>query len=66
MVQCLRLHTPSAGDLDSFPGWGTRSHMPPLRPGTAKEINKNKYFKKLKIIGGSVTYKLRDIKAVSI
>ena len=27
VVQCLRLHTPSAGGPDSIPGQGTRSHM---------------------------------------
>ena len=31
---------PNAGGLDLIPGHGTRSHMPQLRPGTAKEINK--------------------------
>ena len=36
MVQWLRLCTPSAGGLGSIPGQGTRSHMPQLRPGTAK------------------------------
>ena len=32
--------TPNARGLDLIPGQGTRSHMPQLRPGTAKEINK--------------------------
>ena len=31
VVQWLRLHTANAGDLDSIPGQGTRSHMPQLR-----------------------------------
>ena len=26
VVQGLRLHAPSAGDRDSFPGWGARCH----------------------------------------
>ena len=29
---------PSAGGLGSIPGRGTRSHMPQLRPDTAKGI----------------------------
>ena len=36
VVQCLKLYAPNAGDLGSILGWGTRSHMPQLRPGTAK------------------------------
>ena len=36
VVQWLRLHTPNAGGLSSIPGQGTRSHMPQLRPSTAK------------------------------
>ena len=40
MVQWLRPHAPNARGLGSIPGQGTRSHMPQLRPGTAKEINK--------------------------
>ena len=39
VVQWLRLHTPRQGSLGSIPGEGTRSHVPQLRPGTAK-INK--------------------------
>ena len=35
-VQWLRLHAPNAGGLGSIFGQGTRSHMPQLRPGTAK------------------------------
>ena len=35
-VQWLRLHAPNAGDLGLIPGQGTRSHMLPLRPNTAK------------------------------
>ena len=31
VVQWLRLHIPSARNLSSIPGWGTRSHMPQLR-----------------------------------
>ena len=31
MVQCLRLHAPSAGSPGVNPGRGTRSHMPQLR-----------------------------------
>ena len=29
VVQWLRLHTPTAGDLGSIPGEGTESHMNP-------------------------------------
>ena len=32
MVQCLRLHAPSAGGLGSITGQGTSSHIPELRP----------------------------------
>ena len=39
MVQWLRLHAPNARGLGSIPGQGTRSHMPQLRPGTAKWIH---------------------------
>ena len=39
MVQWLRLSASNAGGLGSIPGWGTRSHMLPLRPGAAKYIN---------------------------
>ena len=38
-VQWLRLCTPDAWGLGSIPGLGTRSHMPQLRPSTAKYIN---------------------------
>ena len=31
----LVVKTPSAGELDSLPGQGTRSHMPQLRSATA-------------------------------
>ena len=36
VAQWLRRHIPSAGDLGSIPGWGTRSHMLQLRPSTTK------------------------------
>ena len=36
VVQWLRLHAPSAGGPGLIPGQGTGSHMPQLRPGTAK------------------------------
>ena len=52
MVQWLRLHTPNAGGLGLTFGQGIRSHVLQLRPGTAKQINKNKYLKKLVIIIG--------------
>ena len=41
-VQWLRLCPPNAGDLGSFPGQGTRSHVPQPRPGTVKEVNESK------------------------
>ena len=34
--QWLRLRTLNAGGLGSIPGQGTRSHMPQLRPSSAK------------------------------
>ena len=34
--QCLGLCTLGAGGLGSIPGQGTKSHMPPLRPGATK------------------------------
>ena len=40
VVQWLRLHTRSAGGQGLIPGQGTRSHVPQVRPGTAKEISK--------------------------
>ena len=40
LIQWLRLHVPNAGGLGSIPDWGTRSHMPQLRPGAIKEISK--------------------------
>ena len=40
VVQWLRLHTLSAGGQGLIPGQGTRSHVPQVRPGTAKEISK--------------------------
>ena len=49
VVQGLRLHTPNAEGPGSIPGQGTRACMPQLRPGTAQEINKNKYFEKIKL-----------------
>ena len=55
-VQCLRLHTPSAGGPGSTLGRETinRSHMPQLRPSTAKQINIfKKERKKRNICGGS-------------
>ena len=36
VVQWLRLWTPNAGGAGSIPWQGVRSHMPQLRPGTAK------------------------------
>ena len=36
VVQWLRLHTPNAGDPGLIPVWGTRSHVPQLRPSAAK------------------------------
>ena len=46
VVQWLRLHAPNAGGPGSIPGQGPRSTccsqrccLPPLRPGTAKQIN---------------------------
>ena len=36
VVQWLRLRTPTAGNLGSYPGQGTRFHMPQPRPGAAK------------------------------
>ena len=38
-VQWLRVCTPNAGDLGSIPGQGTRSHIPQLRPGVAKDTS---------------------------
>ena len=38
MVQWLRLWATNAGGLTLIPGQGTRSHMPKLRPGAAKQI----------------------------
>ena len=38
--------TPSAEGLGSILGQGTRSHMLQLRPGTAKQINRNIFLKK--------------------
>ena len=46
VVQWLRLQAPNAAGLGSVPGQGTRSHKPQLRPGTAKEINIFKNWKK--------------------
>ena len=39
VVQWLRLCASNAWGLGSIPGWGTRSSMEQLRPGTAKWIN---------------------------
>ena len=36
VVQCLRLCASDAVDPGSFPGQGTRSHMPQLTPSAAK------------------------------
>ena len=36
VVQWLRLRAPNAGGLELIPGQGSRSHVPQLRPGTAK------------------------------
>ena len=36
VVQWLRLSATNAGGLGLIPGQETRSHMPKLRPGTAK------------------------------
>ena len=46
MVWCLRLNASNAGSLGSIPGQETRSRVLQLRPGIAKQINKNKYFLK--------------------
>ena len=42
VVQWLRLRAPNAGGPGSIPGQGTRSHMPQLRPGTAKTKNEHR------------------------
>ena len=54
VIQWLSLHAPNIGGPGWIPDQGTGSHMPQLsvhmlqlRPGTAKEINKNTYFKKM-------------------
>ena len=39
VVQWLRFGGPNEGGPVSIPGQGTRSHMPQVRPGTAKQIN---------------------------
>ena len=39
VVQWLRVHDPNACGPSSIPGQETRSHMPQLRPGAAKQIN---------------------------
>jgi len=39
VVQWLRVHDPNACGLSSIPGQETRSHMPQLRSGAAKQIN---------------------------
>ena len=36
VVQWLKLQAPNAGSPGSIPGQGTTSHMPQLRPDTAK------------------------------
>ena len=36
LVQWRTVHTPNAGGLVSIPGQATRSHMPELRPSSAK------------------------------
>ena len=36
MVEWLRFHAPNSGGPGSIPDLGTRSHMPQMRPGTAK------------------------------
>ena len=41
MVRWLRLSAPKARGLGSIPGQGTRSHMPQLRPMTAKKKNRH-------------------------
>ena len=46
VIQWLKLHAPKAGGLGSIPGQETRSHMPQLRPSTAKSINQLKYINK--------------------
>ena len=43
MAQGLILHAPNAGGLGWIPGQGTRSQIPQLRPGVAKQT---KFFKK--------------------
>ena len=35
VVQYLIIHVPSVGVAGVIPAWGTRSHMPQLRPGAA-------------------------------
>ena len=40
MVQGLRLCALNSGGPGLVPGQGTRSHMPQLRPGAAKDTNK--------------------------
>ena len=42
VAQTLRRHTPNARGPGSIPGQGTRSHMPQLRLGAAKQILKKK------------------------
>ena len=42
VVQWLRLRAPKAGGLGSMSGQGTSSHMPLLRPGTAKKKKKKR------------------------
>ena len=39
LVHWLRLHAPDAGGLGLIPGLRTRSHVPQLRPSTARRIN---------------------------
>ena len=65
VVQWLRLHIPSARNLSSIPGWGTRSHMPQLRvciaqlkiPHAATKAQHrqiNKYLKKIEAIQNEI------------
>ena len=41
VVQWLKLHAPNAGGSGSIPGQGTGSHVPQLRPGTAKKTKQD-------------------------
>ena len=51
VVQWLRLHAPSAGDLNLIPGWGTRSWMLQIKilHATTKTQNNQKKKKKKRL-----------------